>query len=94
MLEIINKKPKKGFIYILKCNATGHYKIGSTKNISNRIKQLKTANSSIELIKTYPVENISVEKELHAVFENQNINREWFELDQDDLDSIDEFMKS
>lgn len=94
MPEIMTKTPKKGFVYILKCNATGHYKIGSTKNISNRMKQLKTANSSIELIKTYPVENVSVEKELHAVFENQNVNREWFKLTKLDLESIDEFMNS
>lgn len=92
---IQNKKETSGFVYILKCNSTKFYKIGITKtDVKKRVDQLKTANANIELFKEYKVENVSIEKELHKLFEMKNVNREWFNLSKKDLEFIDEFIKN
>lgn len=79
---IYENKPIPGFIYLAKCLKTGHYKIGQSKNVEARIKQLKTANSSIELIFSYEVPDISIEKKCHDALDQYRVSREWFEIDQ------------
>lgn len=92
-----NIKPKKnnnGFIYIALCSSTNFYKIGQTKCVDTRIKQLKTANANIELIKHYKVDNVLFEKEIHLMFAEKNVNREWFSLNKKDLKVIDKLLKN
>jgi len=83
--EIIfkEKKPTPGYIYLIKCTRTGHYKIGQTQNVNARIKQLKTANTDIEFVLSHPVSDVSVEKVCHKEYEDYKVRGEWFEFDED-----------
>jgi hypothetical protein len=83
------KEIKKGFVYIAFCKTTFYYKIGMTrKSVESRMKQLKTANPSIELSYCFAVKDISVEKKLHNIFKHKNISNEWFDLDDKDINKI------
>jgi predicted GIY-YIG superfamily endonuclease len=65
------------FVYVLK-NDEGFYKIGYSKNIKKRIKELETANSgNLYLIREFKTEYASkIEARLHSYFKFQQINRE------------------
>ena len=84
----INEKPKKikatpdGYIYLVKCE--NKYKIGVTKNIKQRLKQLDTRPFNLEVIKTTSkIKNVyQVEKELHNKLKPYRITGEWYDLDK------------
>ena len=88
------KKRASGFIYLLYCNANKLYKIGSSKNVIDRIKYLKTANPSIEFINSYPVESMLIEKEIHEQYKNKRVSGEWFDLSLVDVEKIFESLKN
>jgi len=76
-----------GFVYIAKQkNETDIYKIGVTKNITQREKAFSVGNAFIEIVATkrtsYPYR---LEHLLHNIFKNSNISGEWFKLSEDDL---------
>lgn len=81
--------PKSGYIYIAQCQITKKYKIGCSKDYRARIKQLKTSNPAIILIKVYEVDDMLFEKKLHDIFKAKKFNGEWFDLNEDDLGNID-----
>lgn len=70
------------FIYLL--TNGNHYKIGFTKNINNRIKQLQTGSSTkIELLYFYKSDKFysQIEKALHRTYNiYQTSDNEWFDL--------------
>jgi hypothetical protein len=70
------------FIYLL--TNGNHYKIGFTKNINNRIKQLQTGSSTkIELISSYKSDKFYsiIENALHRTYNiYQTSYNEWFDL--------------
>jgi hypothetical protein len=70
------------FIYLL--TNGNHYKIGFTKNINNRIKQLQTGSSTkIELISSYKSDKFYsiIENALHRTYNiYQTSDNEWFDL--------------
>lgn len=83
-------KPKaKAHIYIMKCN--DKYKIGVSKNVEKRIKQLCGSPYPIEIIYTsHLIEDAySIEKELHIQFERQRVLGEWFDLSDEDIAMIE-----
>lgn len=90
----IVKKRRPGFIYLVFCNATNLYKIGSSKNVIDRIKYLKTANPKIEFIYSYPVENMLIEKEIHSNYKDKRVSGEWFELSFSDVSKIITYLKT
>ena len=70
------------YIYIIQSKETGQFKIGKTKNIKRRLKQLQTGSSGelviIDEFKTnYPNK---LEKYLHNIFKHENTIGEWFTL--------------
>lgn len=73
------------FVYLLKTES-GTYKIGVSKNPSNRVKQLNTGNSEkINLIYVYETDIAYVlEKSLKNHFSAHRLNGEWFNLSIDD----------
>lgn len=77
---------KEEYVYIVKSGI--HYKIGRTGNIKERLSALKTTSpQSIELIHTIAThQSGKLEKELHEKFKLKQMNREWFALDETDLD--------
>lgn len=86
----------KGFIYLIENSVDGAIKIGFTKSkVEKRLKQLLTGSSGeLNLIKTFPTEyGIKTEKHLHRVYLSKKIRREWFSLDIDDIQLIEELIK-
>lgn len=85
-----NSFSKKGFVYIAKqLNEKNLYKIGSTKNLSERLNTFKTGNCYVELIASKQCEDrISVENWFHKYFADKRFEREWFLLDEQDLNEL------
>ncbi len=80
--------PVKKTVYILD-TGNGLYKIGFTKNINRRVKELYPAT----VYRTWEVLGArKVEKALHEMFSNKRKSGEWFELTQAELATVDEFM--
>lgn len=70
------------FVYLIRCSENSYYKIGTTKNIEKRIKELQTGNADkIYLIDKYESNNaFKIEKALHNFFGfNKKLN-EWFDF--------------
>lgn len=70
------------FIYLIQNKETGHFKIGRTKNINKRIKQLQTGSSGeLVLVDKFESDFASkLESYLHNIYSCYNINGEWFDL--------------
>lgn len=66
------------------------YKIGESVNPQKRLKTLKTANPFCELV-CYG-DGVS-EKYLHKMFFQKRRNREWFELDDENLEKVKRLIK-
>lgn len=60
-------------------------KIGKTKNLKSRIATLGTANLNLELLVAIPYD---MEKELHTLFKDKKVNKEWYKLDEFDVNGI------
>lgn len=72
-----------GHIYFLKDNVNGNVKIGTTKNLEKRKKQISNKNDDLEFVKVLdvPLElsiNIKVERFLHKRYEEYRKKGEWF----------------
>lgn len=70
------------FIYLIRCDLSGHYKIGIAKSIQSRIRQLQTGQSStLTLIDSFESEYASkIEKTLHNLFSYCRLEGEWFDF--------------
>lgn len=78
------------FVYLICAEFEGRklYKIGYTRrNIEKRIKEIKTGNGSdIYLVNFFKSKwGTKIESQLHKFYLNKKINREWFDLSDDDL---------
>lgn len=76
------------YVYLIKCSI--YYKIGFSKNPKSRLNTVKTHNPfDVKLFATLKTDNyLEIEKRLHQLFINKNSNREWFELNEDDLTKL------
>ena len=86
----------KGFIYLIENVNDETVKIGFTKkNVERRLKQLLTGSSGdLVILKTFPIEFGQItERYLHRVYNCKNIRGEWFSLDIDDVQVIEELIK-
>lgn len=88
----LNYNENLEFIYIIVCKHG--YKIGRTKNIDQR-----NATFNVKLpfkwnfLNIYAVINSKkIEKFLHKMLITQNLNGEWFELNKNQLNLIDDFI--
>lgn len=74
------------FVYLLRLSENSYYKIGITKNINKRIKQLQTGNAEdIYLVESYESKYASkIEKALHNFYTHKKKINEWFELSIED----------
>lgn len=83
---------EKSYVYLIKISNEGIYKIGVSKDVNKRVKQLQTGNpEKIEIIKTflskYPYK---IESVLHRRYKYKNVQGECFYLEQKDIDNFDE----
>lgn len=70
-----------GHIYLLR-SGDGYFKIGKTKDLSQRFKALATALPfSVEVLHTISVSHMAwAEQHLHQLFARHRMNGEWFNL--------------
>lgn len=82
-----------GFVYIIKSKLG--YKIGRSKEIHHRNKIFNVKLPfQWEFAKVFCLEDYKLfEKFLHKIFLTKKINGEWFELNEDDLVSIERIYK-
>lgn len=78
----------KAKIYLLK-EPTGNYKIGFTKRkVEQRIKELETGNPGhFEIVHVFETKhNRKIETALHNLYKHKHVNREYYNLDESDVD--------
>lgn len=71
--------------YIIKCEHTGYYKIGKSKNPHGREKTLQSEKPTVKIIKIFDKD---IEKELHNTYKNQRVRGEWFNLSKIQVEYI------
>ena len=89
--EPVGKMPKKlfpGYVYLMQ-DDSGLYKIGATANLGKRFEQLKSGNPSLVLLLFAEVADpMALERLLHDKFHKQRKYGEWFELCEEDVETI------
>lgn len=98
LLSLPRKKQKRtmpkydnGYVYLVKLDK--HYKIGISLTPDSRLKEFTLLPYPLEYIcieKVYSYKQI--EKELHRIYASKNVRGEWFELNDDDVKSIVEYI--
>lgn len=85
------KDPDRGFayrglayLYLMRNNRNGYYKIGFSRNPSARERTLQSEEPDITLIRQWPGTMFD-EVDLHAKFAAQRIRGEWFKLSDADI---------
>lgn len=81
------------FIYLIRSEINGEilYKIGITKNINERKKQLQTANTDLTVVDFFESKWANkIESYLHNVYKSYNVSGEWFLLDFEDVKKFKE----
>jgi len=82
-----NKEVKVSFIYLMRNNTNGFFKIGFSKSPSYRETTLQSQEPDITLI-FQMLGGPSLEKVLHQKFRKQRIRGEWFRLSEEDINFI------
>lgn len=71
------KQQNKGYIYVLECNNT--YKVGFSKDVTKRMKQLDTRPFELILItKLYSDSALDIEQEVHKRLTKYRAKNEWY----------------
>lgn len=81
------KTPTPTFIYLIKNNRNGLYKIGRSKTPSIRESTLQSEEPDISMILSFAGTS-QLEKELHKRFADKRVRGEWFELSGIDIEII------
>lgn len=83
---------KKGYVYLIKSKYG--YKIGRAKKIKNRSKQFEVMLPFNWQFVAYGIfdDYVLKEKELHHQFDRQRINGEWFDLNQEQVESLKQIL--
>lgn len=81
-------------IYILNATNTNRYKIGITKDFNKRLSNLQTGSPFMFEIEAFYSTNKSrmIERLMHALLKNKNVGGEWFELTEEELRDVDQFV--
>ena len=81
---------KPGYIYVIHAVNTDRYKIGKSINPNNRLVSLsKQAPYKLKLLFSFAVQDMSrAEKQLHQHFVDKQVNSEWFQLSNDDIEDL------
>lgn len=91
LIKLISKQKKEigeKFVYVAQCDC--YYKIGIAYNLESRINTLQVGNpykiDFYTCLKTKKAKEI--EKKLHKLFEKKRLRGEWYELSEEDLNTI------
>lgn len=75
---------ENGYVYLVKLDK--HYKIGISINPNDRLKEFTLLPYPLEEICIERVKGYkTIEQELHTIFERKNVRGEWFELNEEDV---------
>ncbi len=79
-----------GYVYFIKRESDGLYKIGIAKNIENRMRKLRQKNKcEMELVHFIKADNMGYhEKKYHKQFSAKNVIGEWFRLTEKDIQTL------
>jgi hypothetical protein len=77
-------------VYLISAESNGKklYKIGYTRrNVSERIKDFKTGNTSVfEIVDSFSSKwGTKIEKAIHKIFKEKRVSGEWFDLCESDI---------
>jgi hypothetical protein len=96
--SLYDSSPSPGVVYVIQEEHTDRHKIGWTgmkvgenpeRAIAPRLAACKTYNAGNPMLAGYFLaSSVKAETALHRHFEDQQINREWFSLSQDDVRDI------
>ena len=88
----MNTDYKTGYIYLLECG--GRYKIGYSKDPERRLKELDNRPFKLNLvIKSNKLKNAyDIEQEIHHHLNEHKINGEWYQLEDDLVQSLKDFL--
>lgn len=90
---LIKKKEKIGYVYLVKLDK--HYKIGISKSPNDRLKEFTLLPYELETVLIEKVKGYDKrEKELHEHFANKRVRGEWFELNEEDVVYIKQYLKN
>lgn len=93
---IYKRKEYIVFVYLISGFNDGilMYKIGISKDYKRRLKQLKTANPTINIVSIYESKNYKkIELSLHRKYNTKKFAGEWFILDEIDVKFFQEECK-
>ena len=87
-IRLMPSKNYSGYVYVIRIDE--FYKIGISKNIKNRIRNIESSSPrQTELIFSKKFDNyLKIEETLHERFKNKQVKNEWFKLTEDDLTYI------
>lgn len=72
----------EGYVYLIKC--ADKYKIGYTKDVDRRFKELDTRPFPCELIESYYSDiAFPVEQKIHELLSEKRVAGEWYSLDSE-----------
>lgn len=86
----LEKGLSEGYVYFIRGEGTNYFKIGKTKDVEKRKKELQCGCPfnlvAFATIECYDMDGL--EKAFHQYFSNSLKNGEWFELSYEDIDWI------
>jgi DNA-binding Lrp family transcriptional regulator len=79
---------RTGYVYVIEM--AGFYKIGSARNVENRLQGHQTSTPfDVTLVVSGKVEDcVDVERELQRQYKHRHVRNEWFRLTPEDLNEI------
>lgn len=87
--EPLKSKEESCFVYLMKDETNGYYKIGISNRPEYRERTLQSEKPTIALLcaKEFPTRIIAeaIESALHKAFEDKRLRGEWFALDEKDV---------
>lgn len=86
------KSNKSCYVYLMRDDANGYYKIGISNTPQYRERTLQSEKPTISLIvaKEFPIRSIAeaFEFALHKTYENKRLRGEWFDLSPEDAEVL------
>lgn len=88
-IKEMRSSPKHGFVYLIQ-SPTGSYKIGRTKDPTDRMRTFSVKLPfEVDYVCTIETADMyALERELHQRYASKRINGEWFMLDSGDVAAI------
>lgn len=79
----------KGYVYIGYDSSNNYFKIGKSKDVARREREIRNMNPTFRILCNALTENQDVtEKALHKKYANKRIVGEWFDLSSKDVHEI------